>query len=76
MAKIKFTKKQEHFIEMGAQKRNRLIQLADKAAQATLDSKYRHTYIYSPPGLGKTHTVEKAVEMLIVLKEQEHGDVS
>lgn len=62
MAKIKFTKKQEHFIEMGALKRNRLVQLADKAAQATLDSKYRHTYIYSPPGLGKTHTVEKAVE--------------
>jgi len=62
MAKIKFTKKQEHLIEMGALKRNRLIQLANKAANATLDSKYRHTYIYSPPGLGKTFTVEKSVE--------------
>jgi hypothetical protein len=58
---LKFSTKQNQFIQNGAAKRKRLIQLAEKAASSNLASKYRHTYIYSPPGLGKTYSVEKAV---------------
>jgi hypothetical protein len=59
---LKLSRTQLQHIENGAAKRNRLKKLSEKASQANVDSKFPHTYIYSPPGLGKTFTVTKAVE--------------
>ena len=59
---IKFSRTQIQCIENGAAKRKRLKKLAEKAAYASIDATYPHTYIYSPPGLGKTHTVNSALE--------------
>lgn len=59
---LKLSRTQLQYIENGAAKRNRLKKLAEKASQANVDAKFPHTYIFSPPGLGKTFTVTKAVE--------------
>lgn len=59
---LKFSRTQIQAIENGAAKRNRLKKLAEKAAKSSLDTSYPHTYIYSPPGLGKTFTINKALE--------------
>jgi hypothetical protein len=57
-----FTRRQQLNIELGGAKRKRLVEQAEKAAGASLNSKFPHTYIYSPPGLGKTFSVERAVK--------------
>lgn len=57
-----FSLKQQQAIASGANMRNRLVTVATKAATPSNTSKHPHTYIYSPPGLGKTYTVEKAIE--------------
>lgn len=54
--------KQQHAIQLGAILRQRLVTIATKAATPNATSKHPHTYIFSPPGLGKTYTVEKAIE--------------
>lgn len=59
---IKFSRTQTQAIENGASKRNRLKKLAEKAAYSSIDASYPHTYIFSPPGLGKTFTVNKSLE--------------
>jgi hypothetical protein len=59
---IKFSRTQLQAIENGAAKRSRLKKIAEKSALASIESAYPHTYIYSPPGLGKTFTVNKALE--------------
>jgi len=59
---LKFSRTQLQSIDNGAAKRNRLKKLAEKAAKSSIDSAYPHTYIFSPPGLGKTFTVNKALE--------------
>jgi len=43
----------------GQQKRNRLIELVQNFTLIQQTEKYPHLYIYSPPGLGKTFTVNK-----------------
>jgi len=58
---IKFSRTQLQHIENGAAKRNRLKKLAQKAAVSSIDTAYPHTYIFSPPGLGKTFTVNQAL---------------
>jgi hypothetical protein len=58
---IKFSRTQLQHIENGAAKRTRLKKLAQKAAKSSLDSSYPHTYIFSPPGLGKTFTINDAL---------------
>jgi hypothetical protein len=59
---VTFSRTQLQAIDNGAAKRKRLKSLAEKASNASVDSKFPHTYIFSPPGLGKTFTVSKAVE--------------
>ena len=59
---VHFSRTQLQAIDNGAAKRKRLKALAKKASNASIDSKFPHTYIFSPPGLGKTFTVSKAVE--------------
>lgn len=58
---LKFSRTQLQHIENGAAKRNRLKKLAQKAATTKIDTSYPHTYIFSPPGLGKTFTVNQAL---------------
>jgi hypothetical protein len=58
---IKFSRTQQQHIENGSAKRNRLKKLAQKAATTSIDTAYPHTYIFSPPGLGKTFTVNQAL---------------
>lgn len=59
---IKFSRTQLQHIENGSAKRNRLKKIAEKASLASIDSAYPHTYIYSPPGLGKTFTVNQSLD--------------
>lgn len=59
---LTFSTKQLHAIQLGALKRQRLIAVATKAATPSAISRYPHTYIYGPPGLGKTFTVDQAIE--------------
>ena len=58
---IKFSRTQQQHIENGAAKRNRLKKLAQKASKSSIDSAFPHTYIFSPPGLGKTFTVNDSL---------------
>jgi hypothetical protein len=59
---IKFSRTQQQHIENGAAKRNRLKKLAQTAATTSINTSYPHTYIFSPPGLGKTFTVNQALK--------------
>lgn len=62
-AQINFSMTQKHAIEAGTSIRKRLVTVAKKASsRETVKSKFPHTYIYSPPGLGKTFTVERELE--------------
>ena len=58
---IQFSRTQKQAIDNGRAKRNRLKKLAEKAAKSSIVASYPHTYIFSPPGLGKTFTVNKAL---------------
>lgn len=46
-------------IEEGKTQRKRLVNCVDRAINSELGIAYPHTYIYSPPGLGKTYMVNK-----------------
>ncbi len=46
-------------IEEGKTQRKRLVNCVDRAINSELGIAYPHTYIYSPPGLGKTYMVSK-----------------
>lgn len=60
---VKFSMTQKHAIEAGTSTRKRLVSVAKKASSREIvKSKFPHTYIYSPPGLGKTYTVERSLE--------------
>jgi hypothetical protein len=52
-------------IEEGKTQRKRLVNCVERAINSDLGIAYPHTYIYSPPGLGKTYMVNK------YLKEKE-----
>jgi len=58
---IKFTLMQQQAIQRGSAKRKRLVALSNAAARRRLTGGYKHTYIFSPPGLGKTYSVTQAV---------------
>jgi hypothetical protein len=49
-------------LEKGKSQRKRLTYVVKKAVKSNPDATYPHTYIYSPPGLGKTYTVTKALK--------------
>jgi hypothetical protein len=49
-------------IKQGQQQRKRLEYVVKKAVNINPDAQYPHTYIYSPPGLGKTYTVTQQLK--------------
>lgn len=55
-------KQQQHDFLMGQARRQRLVTLGQAIRQVDTTDKYPHFYIYSKPGLGKTHTITKALE--------------
>jgi len=64
MTKNVFTKQQQEFIEEGAFQRSQMID-ACKLALGLIKQKAvakHHTWIYSPPGIGKTHTMNTLIK--------------
>lgn len=58
----RFSTKLEHAIIDGSLKRKALKLRAKQAASKSIESEYPHTYISSPPGLGKTFEVTRALK--------------
>ena len=56
-----FTPQMTQFLELGSKNRKRLSILGNKISNFNTDDEYNHSYIYSVPGLGKTHTVNDAM---------------
>ena len=56
-----FTPEMIKFLETGSKNRKRLSILGNKISNFNTDDEYNHSYIYSVPGLGKTHTVNEAM---------------
>jgi hypothetical protein len=46
-------------IQRGRTKRDRMVELISNITQLNQNEKYTNLYIYSPPGLGKTYTVNE-----------------
>ncbi len=63
-------------IEEGKKHRERLSRIIDRAIKSSLSSNYPHTYIYSPPGLGKTYSVNKSLSTNNCLYFEVSGSVS
>lgn len=59
---LQFSRTQKQHIENGSSKRNRLKILASKSAKLSIDSVHPHMYIFSPAGLGKTHSISQALK--------------
>lgn len=55
--KLKLTPDQLKSIDSGFQIRNRMKTIIQRAVDTPFDSKFPHTYMFSLPGYGKTHTV-------------------
>jgi len=49
------------YLEKGAKERTKLSYIGQQIAHTNFVGKYPHHYIYSSPGLGKTHTVNNAM---------------
>jgi len=56
------TPDQQAALESGARVRSRMEQIINRAVNTPFDSKFPHTYLFSLPGYGKTHTVEKVLK--------------
>ena len=54
--------KQKSAMESGIAKRKRLIRTTRKAAEAAMNGKSKHYYIYGPSGIGKTYNMEKEIK--------------
>jgi hypothetical protein len=52
-----FSDFQQQALHRGQVKRQRMINLIDNITQMNPNERYSNLYIYSPPGLGKSHTV-------------------
>jgi hypothetical protein len=57
-----FGMSQEQAIIEGSSKRRRLLEQVERISNLREEDRYRHTYIFSPPGLGKTYSVIKHLE--------------
>lgn len=55
------TQQQQQYLKLGQQERRRLYYIGQQIASTNFFGKYPHHYIYSEPGLGKTHTVNEAL---------------
>lgn len=73
---IKFSTKQHQAMANGALKRQRLKKIAQKASNPKTSADYPHTYIFSPPGLGKTHTVNESIAQTGVPFQEVSGNIS
>ena len=73
---ITFDLEQTQAIERGAKQRSRLVQIASKAANPSDTAKFPHTYIFSPAGLGKTHTVNRAIKQTGIPFFEISGNIS
>ncbi len=49
-------------LDKGKAQRKRLVHVVKKAVKSSPTAAYPHTYIYSPPGLGKTYTVNESLK--------------
>jgi hypothetical protein len=56
--------KQHSALQEGQAQRKRLTHIVKKAVKSCPSASYPHTYIYSPPGLGKTYTVNESLKTL------------
>lgn len=56
---INLNLEQQAALQAGAKVRTRMEQIVSRGINTPFDSKFPHTYLYSLPGYGKTHTVEK-----------------
>jgi hypothetical protein len=56
--------------------RKRLLKVVERAISSSQDAAYPHTYIYSPPGLGKTHSVNKFLKDSNILHFELSGAIS
>lgn len=62
--KLKFSSlTKEESLVRGTNKRERMIGLIENLTQFNQKEKFPHLYIYSPPGLGKTHTVNQFLKV-------------
>lgn len=66
----------DNIIKKGQLVRRRLNQVVKRAVTASPDVVYPHTYIYSPPGLGKTYSVTKYLKENDLLYFEISGAVS
>lgn len=55
------TQEMQHYLKLGAKERQKLFFIGEQVSSMNYVGKYPHHYIYSPPGLGKTHTVNEAM---------------
>ena len=74
--KNSFTKSQQESINTGALKRLRFIDHIERTTKVNEVNKYTHSYIYSPPGIGKTYTIQKQLDELGVNYLKITGNVS
>jgi hypothetical protein len=63
-------------LKKGKLVRKRLLQVVERALNSSQDAAYPHTYIYSPPGLGKTYSVNNYLINNDVLHFELSGAVS
>ena len=57
-----FTYRMLDYYEQGQNQRQRLVHLGNKISTIKQQEEFPHMYIYSVPGLGKTHTVNSAMQ--------------
>ena len=60
---IQLNFKQKEALENGMKKRERMRLLIENITQLHQSEKYSNLYIYSPPGLGKTHMVTEYLKI-------------
>jgi hypothetical protein len=68
--------KQLSALQQGQSQRKRLTHIVKKAVKSSPSASYPHTYIYSPPGLGKTYTVNESLKGLDIPFFELSGAVS
>jgi hypothetical protein len=71
-----FTGEKKAFFAEGHKQRQRLILLKDRIKEGSIKDSYPHFYIYSPPGLGKSHTINAALEEEKISYERIMGNIS
>lgn len=69
---LHFSLSQQNAIRQGTEVRRRLLKVVEEAC----DNSNQNTYLYSMPGFGKTHTVEKTLEKKGIPFETVSGNTS